>query len=122
MNTTVSFPGVAGTGVGSGARTGSISTADFMVIADVVRARSGIVLGLDKAYLVESRLEPIVRDRYRSGLSEIAARLRAYPNDALAHDIVEAITTNETLSIRPRSRCASGPPRPRPGKSAIRSR
>ena len=81
-------------------RAEGISPADFMVISDVVRARSGIVLGLDKAYLVESRLEPIVRSRYCSSLAEIAARLRAHPDEALAHDIVEALTTNETLFFR----------------------
>jgi chemotaxis protein methyltransferase CheR len=81
-------------------RPDTISPADFMVIADIVRARSGIVLGLDKAYLVESRLEQLVRSRRFSGLAELAARLRTSPNDALAHDIVDAMTTNETLFFR----------------------
>jgi chemotaxis protein methyltransferase CheR len=82
------------------ARADTITATDFMVIADIVRARSGIVLGLDKAYLVESRLEQIVRNRHYVGLAELAARLRAHPNDALAHEIVDAMTTNETLFFR----------------------
>jgi chemotaxis protein methyltransferase CheR len=84
----------------AGARPDTISATDFMVVADVVRARSGIVLGLDKAYLVESRLEPLVRSRRYSGLAELAARLRTHPNDALAHEVVDAMTTNETLFFR----------------------
>jgi chemotaxis protein methyltransferase CheR len=84
----------------SGARHTTISPADFLVIADVVRAQSGIVLGLDKTYLVESRLEQIVRNRHYAGFAELAARLRLHPNDALAHEIVDAMTTNETLFFR----------------------
>ncbi|MDR3535119.1 MAG: protein-glutamate O-methyltransferase CheR [Acetobacteraceae bacterium] len=71
-----------------------------MTITDLVRARSGIVLGADKAYLVESRLEQIVRNRRYRGLAELAARLRTDRNDELADEIVEAITTNETLFFR----------------------
>jgi chemotaxis protein methyltransferase CheR len=100
MNTSASFPWPAGTGAGSGARSGAISTPDFLVIAELVRARSGIVLGPDKAYLVESRLDQVVRNRSYTGLAEIAARLRTHPNDPLAQDIIEAITTNETLFFR----------------------
>lgn len=79
---------------------GPISAADFSVIAELVRARSGIVLGLDKAYLVESRLEPIVRSMRLGGLADIAARLRTRPDDPLANEVVDAMTTNETLFFR----------------------
>jgi chemotaxis protein methyltransferase CheR len=96
MSTTTALPGFKGPDVPPGA----ITPADFMVIADLVRARSGIVLGQDKAYLVESRLDPIVRKRRYTGLAEIAARLRAHPNSPLAEDIIEALTTNETLFFR----------------------
>ena len=96
MSTTVSLPGLKS----PKPRPDSITPADFMVIADLVRAKSGIVLGLDKAYLVESRLEQLVRNRRLSGLAEIAARLRTHSNDALAHEIVDAMTTNETLFFR----------------------
>jgi chemotaxis protein methyltransferase CheR len=84
----------------SGARPDTISPADFMVIANIVRARSGIVLGLDKTYLVECRLEHIVRNHHYAGLAELAGRLRTRPNDTLAHEIVDAMTTNETLFFR----------------------
>lgn len=81
-------------------RPDAVSAADFAVIAEVVRARSGIVLGPDKAYLVESRLEPVVRVRHLTGLADLASRLRARADDALAHEVVEAMTTNETFFFR----------------------
>ena len=96
MSTTAALPG----GKIPDSPFGSITPADFMVIADFVRARSGIVLGVDKAYLVESRLDHLVRKRRYAGLAEIAAQLRAHPNGPLAEDIIEAITTNETLFFR----------------------
>jgi chemotaxis protein methyltransferase CheR len=96
MSWTAALPGPTG----SGAACSSIAPADFTVIADLVRARSGIVLGADKAYLVESRLDHLVRKRRYRGLAEIAALLRAHPNSSLAEDIIEAITTNETLFFR----------------------
>ena len=82
------------------ARSAAVTAADFALIAEIVRARSGIVLGQDKAYLVESRLDGVVRSQRLAGLAEVAARLRACPNDALAHDVVEAMTTNEPFFFR----------------------
>ena len=82
------------------ARPDAVTAADFAVIAEVVRARSGIVLGQDKAYLVESRLEPVVRGRRLTGLADLALRLRGRADDALAHEVVEAMTTNETFFFR----------------------
>lgn len=85
---------------GTGGASGPISPTDCLTITDFVRARSGIVLGPDKAYLVESRLEQIVRKRRYSGLAELVAHVRTGQNDKLADEIIEAITTNETLFFR----------------------
>jgi chemotaxis protein methyltransferase CheR len=85
---------------GPGLRPAAISPADFAIIADFVRSRTGIVLGLDKAYLVEGRLEQILRSHGFTGLTEIAARLQARPNDTLAQEVIDAITTNETFFFR----------------------
>lgn len=77
-----------------------LRAADFMIIAELVHERSGIVLGSDKAYLVESRLGTVVRSRRLAGLAEIASRLRGRSDDGLVHDVVDAMTTNETLFFR----------------------
>ncbi len=85
---------------GTGGAPRPISPADCLTITELVRARSGIVLGPDKAYLVESRLEQIVRNRHYSGLAELVARVRTGRDDELADEIIEAITTNETFFFR----------------------
>jgi chemotaxis protein methyltransferase CheR len=72
----------------------------FPVIAAMLHARSGLVVGPDKLYLLESRLRPIMtRDGLR-GLPELAAALQRPGGDALAQEVVEAMTTNESFFFR----------------------
>ncbi len=71
---------------------------DFESIAAVLKARSGLSLGADKSYLVQARLEPILKKRALSSLAVLADRLRFDP--ALEREVVEAMTTNETLFFR----------------------
>lgn len=70
----------------------------FGTIAAIVKAKSGLALGPDKEYLVEARLGPIVRRRGLANLSALADRLRTDPT--LEQEVVEAMTTNETLFFR----------------------
>jgi chemotaxis protein methyltransferase CheR len=50
--------------------------------------------------LVEARLEPILRRRGLPSMGELSARLRPRADEDLACDIVDAMTTNETLFFR----------------------
>ncbi len=70
----------------------------FESIAAVLKAKSGLSLGADKSYLVQARLEPILKKRALSSLAILADRLRLDP--ALEREVVEAMTTNETLFFR----------------------
>ncbi len=70
----------------------------FDAIAAALRARSGLALGADKGYLVQARLEPILRRRSFTSLVVLADRMRTDP--ALEREVVEAMTTNETLFFR----------------------
>ncbi len=69
-------------------------------LAWLLRARSGLAIGAEKHYLLESRLQPLLK---REGLADLAAlveRLRQPPSDHLSQEVVEAMTTNETLFFR----------------------
>jgi chemotaxis protein methyltransferase CheR len=70
----------------------------FESIAAILKARSGLSLGADKDYLVQARLEPILKRRSLPNLAVLADRLRVDP--ALEREVVEAMTTNETLFFR----------------------
>jgi chemotaxis protein methyltransferase CheR len=72
---------------------------DFDFVRDVVRAESGVVLGADKEYLVESRLAPVVRQHEMDGLEALIARVRAGAAEHRAQ-VVDALTTHETYFFR----------------------
>ncbi len=86
--------------LGARKQAGSLSPIDFATIAEVVHRRSGIVLGADKAYLIEARLEPVMRRRGLLSLGALSARLRQRADDGLTCDVIDAMTTNETLFFR----------------------
>jgi chemotaxis protein methyltransferase CheR len=73
-------------------------SAAFASIAEVLKARSGLVVGPDKMYLLETRLAPIIKRENLRDLNELSTRLK--PGSALERDVVEAMTTNESLFFR----------------------
>jgi chemotaxis protein methyltransferase CheR len=73
-------------------------SAAFATIAEVLKARSGLVVGPDKLYLLETRLAPIIKRENFRDLSELSTKLR--PGSTLERDVVEAMTTNESLFFR----------------------
>ena len=73
---------------------------DFAFLSDLVKSRSGLVLTNDKVYLLESRLMPVARKRNMKGLEELVRALRARPDEGLARDVTEAMTTNESFFFR----------------------
>lgn len=70
----------------------------YVVLADMLKARSGLILGPDKLYLLETRLAPILKRHGLRDLAELAVRLR--PASPLEQEVVEAMTTNESLFFR----------------------
>ncbi len=78
----------------------SLPQAAFDTLAELLRARSGLVIGPDKIYLLDSRLGPIARREKLPNLAALAARLRAPGGERLVRDVVEAMTTNESLFFR----------------------
>ncbi|MBK66941.1 MAG: chemotaxis protein CheR [Rickettsiales bacterium] len=73
---------------------------DFEAFQDVLKKTSGLVIGMDKCYLLESRLRPVI-DKYNlADISMLASRVRANQKSPEAWDVVEAMTTNETSFFR----------------------
>ncbi|MFZ5834605.1 MAG: CheR family methyltransferase [Pseudomonadota bacterium] len=73
---------------------------DFEFLAAFLKNSSGLVLGQDKMYLVESRLQPIARKRNLPGLNELISEIRLGKNRELIQDVMEAMTTNESFFYR----------------------
>jgi chemotaxis protein methyltransferase CheR len=70
----------------------------YATLAEMLRARSGLILGPDKLYLLETRLAPILKRENIRDLAELTSRLR--PGSPLERDVVDAMTTNESLFFR----------------------
>ena len=80
--------------------TAPLSPAAFDTLASLLKTKSGLMIGMDKLYLLETRLAGIVKREKLPDLNGLAERLRRPGNDALARDVVEAMTTNESFFFR----------------------
>jgi len=73
---------------------------DFEFLSEFVKAQSGLVLTVDKSYLLESRLMPVARKRGMKGLEDIVDAMKAHKDNDLGKSITEAMTTNESFFFR----------------------
>jgi chemotaxis protein methyltransferase CheR len=72
----------------------------FDMFAALLRSRSGLVIGQDKIYLLETRLAAILRREKLPDINALADRLRRPGAEAISRDVVEAMTTNESFFFR----------------------
>ena len=61
----------------------ALSSAAFQTFATLLKSRSGLVIGPDKLYLLETRLAPILKREGLRDLAALADRLRAPGAEAL---------------------------------------
>jgi len=76
-----------------------MTPAEFDFISGFLKERSGLVLTKDKLYLLESRLTPVMRRWQIESLQELVSALRKGQTE-LAHEVTDAMTTNETFFFR----------------------
>ena len=79
---------------------GMLGLGAFDTIAALLKTRSGLAIGPDKLYLLDTRLAPILKRHDLRDLTALAERLRGPRTDTLAQEVVEAMTTNESLFFR----------------------
>ncbi len=73
---------------------------DFTFFCKLILDRTGLVLGSDKTYLIESRLTPVARKHKLAGLDALANALRQGRDPALLRDFTDALMTNESFFFR----------------------
>ncbi|HUB46082.1 MAG TPA: protein-glutamate O-methyltransferase CheR [Acetobacteraceae bacterium] len=78
----------------------ALSAAAFATLAELLKSRSGLVIGPDKTYLLETRLAPILKREKLRDLNALVEKLRGRGCEAVARDVVEAMTTNESFFFR----------------------
>ena len=81
-------------------KTTDISTDNYAFLQQHVYRESGIVLDASKQYLLEARLTPLARRAGVETVNDLCNLLRSVRRADLRKDVVEAMTTNETLFFR----------------------
>ena len=66
----------------------------------LIYRESGLVLDESKAYLIETRLDPVARQKGFSSIQELGEYLQQNPASPLSQKVVDAMTTNETSFFR----------------------
>ncbi len=73
---------------------------DIEHLALTLKNRSGLILGSDKTYLIESRLSPVARREGFATVSALLNALRTKRDEKLMASVTDAMTTNETFFFR----------------------
>ncbi len=73
---------------------------EFDYLRDMLKARSGLILGDEKRYLLESRLMPVAREIGLESLSGLVSNLKTDVGDELREKITQAMTINESFFFR----------------------
>jgi chemotaxis protein methyltransferase CheR len=72
-------------------------------LATFLKRRSGVVIDASKAYLVEARLLPVLRQRGLADFEILVERVRSARDPGLEQDVLNAMMTHETSFFRDRS-------------------
>ncbi|AYC35059.1 protein-glutamate O-methyltransferase CheR [Pseudomonas cavernae] len=73
---------------------------DFEQFRIFLEKACGILLGSNKQYLVSSRLNKLMEQNGIKTLGELVQRMQGLPRSGLREQVVDAMTTNETLWFR----------------------
>jgi chemotaxis protein methyltransferase CheR len=72
----------------------------FQYLCELLKKRSGLALTADKEYLIESRLLPVARTHNCNSVSALILLIRTAVDPVLLNEVIEAMTTNESLFFR----------------------
>lgn len=78
----------------------TLSTDEFDFISGLLKQRSGLALTPDKGYLLDTRLTPIAKANGMADIRELISKLRGNPSAPLAYQVIESMTTNESMFFR----------------------
>lgn len=81
-------------------KAGALSDVNYSFLQRFIQAESGIMIGEDKRYLLESRLVPLIREEGIDSLNTLVNLLTIRTKPMLARKVIESMTTHETLFFR----------------------
>jgi chemotaxis protein methyltransferase CheR len=86
--------------MGSQTLVSEILPENYRFLQALVYSEVGIVLENNKSYLFESRLVPIVKQLSLGSINALCDHIHGKRNPEIGHQVVEAMTTNETYFFR----------------------
>jgi two-component system, chemotaxis family, protein-glutamate methylesterase/glutaminase len=78
----------------------ALDASGYEELRKLLLGRCGMVLDASKNYLIDMRLDPLVRREGLAGLPDLVQKLRADPHGSLAERVVEAMMVHETSFFR----------------------
>jgi chemotaxis protein methyltransferase CheR len=76
---------------------------EISAIADLVRRRSGVIIDVDKTYVIETRLAPVARREGFTTVGELILELQQRRDESLIWAVVESMSSIETQFFRDRT-------------------
>ncbi len=73
---------------------------EYDYLRGYLKQQSGLVLTAEKQYLIESRLQPVVRKAGLASISALVAKMKEPGQARICEAVVEAMTTNESFFFR----------------------
>jgi len=78
----------------------SLTPTSYQAFCDFLENACGILLGAGKEYLVSSRLRPLFQENGLDNMDQLLAKVKGYSGRDLKQQVIDAMTTNETLWFR----------------------
>lgn len=78
----------------------TISPNDYIYLTTLIKAKSGISLGEDKAYLINSRFSTLLTKYNSNDISDLIQKIKSNNDSELIKDVIEVMTTNESSFLR----------------------
>ncbi|MGK0465201.1 CheR family methyltransferase [Clostridium sp.] len=78
----------------------NLSTKEFSEMRKYIEEKCGIIISLEKSYLIESRLSKLLVEFNCNTFEEFYKLIYNSMNDTITEKVIDAITTNETLWFR----------------------
>lgn len=78
------------------------SESEYVLFRQFLERSCGILLGDNKNYLIDSRLRNLLKDNGISSLGELMREMERPAGNRLRQQVIDAMTTNETLWFRDR--------------------
>ena len=78
----------------------TLNITDFLRLRELIEKASGIAVDDNKQYLIEGRLMKLIIDNELMGYSDLYLKANRPENKALLDQVVDVMTTNETLWFR----------------------